>query len=305
LEQTLVPFGLLDGRMVAVDEVPSGLACGCRCPACTAPLVAKKGEQRAHHFSHLPGNPPCRHGYETALHLMAKQVLAECSHLALPALDIVESNYDAQGTIHSEEGRVCDASSIDLDAVAVEREIQGIRPDAIGWVRGIPILIEIVVRNAISPAKRAQVRAANLACLEIDLSKESPLAFTAERLKQIVIDGVECKRWVFHPREPAILERVRARLRNRIAEANAAEAEARRLRAQRRNVTLRAETDGRSAKPRTIPAGGRLTHRWLRCDTCHEIYNIGPYESAATITSYDCGACGQPIQLQPPSTRRR
>ena len=41
-----------DGRLLHIDDVPSGLACDCICPGCSRPLVAKKGRLQAHHFAH-------------------------------------------------------------------------------------------------------------------------------------------------------------------------------------------------------------------------------------------------------------
>lgn len=40
------------GRIVHVGEVPSGLACDCKCLDCDEPLIARKGEIREHHFGH-------------------------------------------------------------------------------------------------------------------------------------------------------------------------------------------------------------------------------------------------------------
>lgn len=39
-----------DGKLVYVDDVPNGNKCGCFCPACKEPLMAKKGEKRRHHL---------------------------------------------------------------------------------------------------------------------------------------------------------------------------------------------------------------------------------------------------------------
>ena len=33
-----------DGKLVHISEVEKGKACGCRCPACNEPLIARKGE---------------------------------------------------------------------------------------------------------------------------------------------------------------------------------------------------------------------------------------------------------------------
>ncbi len=48
-------YALKDGIAMSVENVESGLKCGCICPSCGEPLVAKKGTKRMHHFSHYSG----------------------------------------------------------------------------------------------------------------------------------------------------------------------------------------------------------------------------------------------------------
>ena len=68
-------FGLdHTGRMRGIDEVEQGLACDCECPECGSPLVARKGAVRVHHFAHRGAS--CATGAESALHRMAKQIVA-------------------------------------------------------------------------------------------------------------------------------------------------------------------------------------------------------------------------------------
>ena len=69
-----VPYGDKKGRLLTVAEVDSGLACDCVCPACKGLLVARKGRVRRHHFAHFEADP-CAYGKETAVHLMAKEIL--------------------------------------------------------------------------------------------------------------------------------------------------------------------------------------------------------------------------------------
>jgi hypothetical protein len=62
-----VPFAIdVDGNFRDVAEVPRGLKCGCYCADCKGPLVAKKGEVKAHHFAHNDRRE-CRHALESSL----------------------------------------------------------------------------------------------------------------------------------------------------------------------------------------------------------------------------------------------
>lgn len=40
------------GDMVHVDEVPRGIACGCKCPCCHERLLARHGGVKQHGFAH-------------------------------------------------------------------------------------------------------------------------------------------------------------------------------------------------------------------------------------------------------------
>ena len=45
-------FAAIDatGELCFVDEVPRGAACGCYCPECASPAVAKQGDSKAWHL---------------------------------------------------------------------------------------------------------------------------------------------------------------------------------------------------------------------------------------------------------------
>lgn len=75
-----IPYGERNGRLLHISEVGSGVACGCICPECGGPLVARKGPKTSHHFAHYPGancNP------ETVLHRLGKQLLFDRFEAAL------------------------------------------------------------------------------------------------------------------------------------------------------------------------------------------------------------------------------
>ena len=64
---------LKDGVTTSIEQIESGLKCGCICPSCGEPLAAKKGAKRMHHFSHYSGHN-CEYGYETSLHKYPDQL---------------------------------------------------------------------------------------------------------------------------------------------------------------------------------------------------------------------------------------
>ncbi|MNE16632.1 hypothetical protein D3C80_1095830 [compost metagenome] len=97
-----IPFAIrLDtGEMVAVDEVPGGLGCGCKCPSCDGRLVARKGPINVHHFGHHDKSKEgCQYAFETSVRLMLLAKLDEIVVLNTPARVV-----RFEGTFHRVSG---------------------------------------------------------------------------------------------------------------------------------------------------------------------------------------------------------
>ena len=48
-----IPFARsTDGEIVTVDQVARGKACNCTCLICGMPMIARKGDEKIHHFAH-------------------------------------------------------------------------------------------------------------------------------------------------------------------------------------------------------------------------------------------------------------
>ena len=84
-------FGLQGDKLVHIDDAEKGLACNCVCPHCKTLLVAKKGSYNVKHFAHY-NLADCNHGTETALHLMAKNIIFQTRKVFVPY--IPKSVYD-------------------------------------------------------------------------------------------------------------------------------------------------------------------------------------------------------------------
>ena len=66
-----------EGNSVYIDDVPNGAKCNCHCADCGGELIAKNnGKIKHHHFAHANGNDSIKCS-QTALHLLAKEIIAE------------------------------------------------------------------------------------------------------------------------------------------------------------------------------------------------------------------------------------
>jgi competence CoiA-like predicted nuclease len=134
-------FALNNNELVHVSEVPSGLECECFCPACNAKLVAKKGEKTIHHFAHYKSEE-CKYGYETSLHLAAKQMIAEARKFTIPAVYL---NFPSSG---KKRLLISEAKEIEISEASLEQREGNIIPDIVILSNNKKIFIEIYVTHA-------------------------------------------------------------------------------------------------------------------------------------------------------------
>ena len=198
------------GKMVYVDDVPNGLACNCRCPKCHELLVAKNGgEIKVHHFAHANGSE-CKGAYETALHIMAKEIIATERTLMLPKYLLFNGKKFQQYPYYYEDDEVyeCDyeedekveAHKVHFKDVEIEErnDLSTLQPDCVGITDdGQRIHIEIVVTHGIDDAKFTKIKKHSINCIEIKI----PRNFLLERQKlaDYIINSTDGKRWINNP----------------------------------------------------------------------------------------------------------
>lgn len=196
-----VPFGQRpDGRLVEVSQVERGLACDCRCPACGEQLLAKKGTVNVQHFSHRSGSD-CATGAETALHLAAKQLIADKRWVQLPELPVQVTRSDPQCGLFAPRKAFGRGEAWRFDRVVLEQKVGDVWPDAVGYIDEVGHAVEILVTHAVDANKQAYLASLRLPSIEIDLAAWVGKVFTFDALESVVITSVENKRWLFHPQQ--------------------------------------------------------------------------------------------------------
>lgn len=184
-----IPFGLKDERVLHVDEVERGLECGCVCPGCEAPLIARLGEKNIHHFAHAIG-ASCEGAYETSLHLAAKEILEEEMHIVLPAVTAKLQNNRAPVEF---------APELDhrIDSIALEKKLGTTIPDVTAIIAGNKFAIEIKVTHGIDDEKLCRIKQEGVSTLEIDLS-DLPRDLNKDLIRFHVVESVERKVWIYN-----------------------------------------------------------------------------------------------------------
>lgn len=179
-------YGFLDGQLVHVSQVSRGLGCRCTCPHCHTDLIARQGAVRIAHFSHQ-GGQLCYWARETAIHLLAKEIISRHTALELPE---VRSRYH--------DRVLAGARRIEYNGVRVEKRFHDIVPDIIVTADGADLIIEVFVTNKVRSAKAAKIRQQHTRAIEVDVRDLRHVLDRAEVTQQI-IEETEHKFWLYAP----------------------------------------------------------------------------------------------------------
>jgi len=184
-------------QLVTVQEVERGLACGCTCIECGEALIARKGEQKEHHFAHCSNKESCEVRRESLLHLFAKQVIREAMGLQMPHLPGQPPEFGEP------------SSWWDFELVEEEVWLDGYRPDLFVHLRdGRKLLIEIAVTSFVDEVKLERIRESDLWALEVDLSDlhDAEIVIPSDTVRQVILHRAECKYWVYpEPVRPEVV----------------------------------------------------------------------------------------------------
>lgn len=188
----LVPFGLKGDKLYEPTQVNNGKTCGCVCPACKNPLVAKQNANTPH-FAHAQ-TENCSRNLETTVHLAVKQIIAEKMKIRLPA--VVWNNPHPRNKeskiLHIEQ-------TITLESVALEQTVGDLKPDIIIVANGKKYFIEVAVTHFIDEKKQQKINRRKISTFEIDVSglKNS---LTFPELERALFDSVFYQaEWKYHP----------------------------------------------------------------------------------------------------------
>ena len=194
-----IPFARsTEGVMVTVNQVARGKACNCTCLICGMPLIARKGNQKIHHFAHASAeeNHRCQTVglNESPWHKQLKQSVA-----------------DLKGkTIHFKDFSFRVTQSITEWTMKVENMnrrfdvlLKGdIEVDANHWGTGFYLIVEVYVTNQKTSDFAWELYGFNFPCVEIqvdplgimDHANEADITIEAALRKTLIHDRNE--RWI-------------------------------------------------------------------------------------------------------------
>ena len=208
-------YGLRENKLISINSISEeqkGLKCNCYCPGCGMKLQARLGSgKRQPHFAH--NNEACDIvvAHQSALHILAKEIIQEEKKIGLPALKV---NFDeiSKKNIKSEYYELPDemiyksAQTVVCEQVVLEKKISDIVPDIIVKIGERYCLIEIAVTHFVDEIKTEKIKKLGLPVIEIDLSMLSGIELGRDNVKKVLLEESDLKYWIHNPKkEEAII----------------------------------------------------------------------------------------------------
>lgn len=188
----LVPFGLKEDKLYEPVQVLNGKACGCVCPACKMPLVAKQNAATPH-FAHAQ-DENCSKGLETAVHLAVKQIIAEKKQVRLPVMTWKNPlpRKDEAKLLHKQQ-------LIQLESVVLEQQVDNFKPDIVVISGNSTYFIEVAVTHFVDEEKLQKIISRKIPTFEIDVSRLKN-GFTLAELESVLFESKSYPaEWTYHP----------------------------------------------------------------------------------------------------------
>lgn len=207
-------YGVKDGKIISIMDIPvenKGLQCECVCPGCGGKLVARKGAKKKHHFAHY--NEPCNLAVaqQTALHMLAKEIIEQEKTFMFPgyAISYKEINWKPDYSSYNyhpepelQYRKPCKAR---CETVALEKKVSDFVPDIIVEVKGKACLIEIAVTHFVDEEKQKKIEATGLPLVEVDLSSLHGQMLSRDVIRDVLVNQTSGKTWIYNPiREEAL-----------------------------------------------------------------------------------------------------
>jgi hypothetical protein len=190
-------YGMRDGNLLYIADVPSGLACRCVCARCGKLLVAKKGLVRRHHFAHFKITN-CQGAAESALHLLAKELLAEMDSFTVPPYAFVRQRKTRAGVPVRHQAQVAKGGQFPILKVRIEEHEGDFVPDIVIEAGAKSLIVEVAVTHKVTRAKLRKIRRRDLPAIEIRLDAIDSM-LPRELLKVKLQQDLASKVWLFHP----------------------------------------------------------------------------------------------------------
>lgn len=200
------PFGLRDGSIVTIEDISEserGKKCGCVCPSCGAALIARKGEEREHHFAHDP-NHPCdeRKAMMISSYTLLKEALEEKGEFHYPETwwNPETGAFDSKQRTDAYE-QLYRSDIVQIKDTDLRQSSAGI-PEALVVTEGEKehqFAIRLLFPTTVCGQQESEKKYEEYSTLVIDLTDtKTGDGWTVQEWKKFYCDGSKDKKWVWN-----------------------------------------------------------------------------------------------------------
>ncbi|MBV1930476.1 MAG: hypothetical protein KUG71_02065 [Porticoccaceae bacterium] len=216
--ESLIPFGLhqASGELVDVASVPRGRECGCICPSCETPLVARHGKQKEWHFAHRSRSVhsetkrECEYSFLVSVRLMIRQLSMNGLRFQTPDfIEELEVYSDVSHQAHSVKFTIAGESEIELESSSVGATFSNVEVDVLGNVKSVPFAIYCTYQGRDIPESLCNPETRLCGVVELSLAgvahrfRQEKYGRYIDALRSYIEESSEGKFWAYHPRYEA------------------------------------------------------------------------------------------------------
>lgn len=275
--------------MLDISEVPRGKQCGCICPSCKTPLIARQGEKKEWHFAHASRavfeatKKECEFSFYVSVRMMARQILDQELKISLPEyMGVVEGN--VFGETISEHFLVAKRQIIKITNIQLESQFEGVLVDLIGELGGFKFVVYFTHPNREVPVGLYSLARIDCGIISVSLDEIGRLFKNMKGenksyqgvLSRFLADDIPSKSWVFHPRYQQKKTEAEKILKNKLYSIENDNRITKKTRSAHREQELfngcgnsSTDKDTHSLKPKTIDARPAQ----YECIMCHTIWS--------------------------------
>ncbi len=208
-----------------VASVRRGNKCGCICPSCKTPLIARQGQSKEWHFAHRSRNvhneirKECDYSFAVSVRLMIRQLSTHGLKFRTPGyVDFLEAYSEISRQYHRIEFVVTEGSFIVLSNPQIGVSFSRAVVDILGYVSDVPFIVYITYKDRTVPTELnpPQIRLCGIVEIGIDgllkAFKQEKEGRYIEVLKAYMEEKIDGKLWVYHPRAARARKQAEAKM---------------------------------------------------------------------------------------------
>lgn len=214
--ESLIPFGIdtESGQLVDIGNVKQGKACGCICPSCKTPLIARHGNEKEWHFAHRSRQvhnetkKKCDYSFAVSVRLMIRQLSNNDLKFKTPRLERSLPAFSEYSHKSADfDYVVAEESLLTLKEVQVGVQFCGVTVDILGLVEGVPFVVFVTYKERTLPSELKNPSVTKCGIIELNINavpmrfKQEEKGQYKEALRRYIENETDGKEWSYHPRE--------------------------------------------------------------------------------------------------------